>query len=172
MFILKEAFDYTHEEIAKVLLITIENSRKLLSRAALKIRQKEKPAIKKKSIQDYSKQTEQFVSAIRDKDLNIIHQLLSEEITFYADGGGEIKVVKKYCIGIEEVANLMVFVHHKFQKNHSIKYAFVNHQPALLYFDRNKLTTCQIFEFDNNNHKIKSISVVLDPQKLKSLQPS
>ena len=33
VFILKEAFAYTHEEIAEVLSITIENSRKLLSRA-------------------------------------------------------------------------------------------------------------------------------------------
>src|SRR5690606_35791310 len=33
VFILKEAFDYAHEEIAETLSITIENSRKLLSRA-------------------------------------------------------------------------------------------------------------------------------------------
>lgn len=33
VFILKEAFDYSHEEIAETLSITVENSRQLLSRA-------------------------------------------------------------------------------------------------------------------------------------------
>jgi hypothetical protein len=37
VFILKESFDYTHQEIAQVLSITEDHSRKLLSRAKAKL---------------------------------------------------------------------------------------------------------------------------------------
>src|SRR3546814_639413 len=38
VFILKEAFDYAHEEIAETLSMTVENSRQLLSRAKRSLR--------------------------------------------------------------------------------------------------------------------------------------
>ena len=172
VFILKEAFAYTHEEIAEALSITIENSRKLLSRANKKVQQKEKPGTSDKVLKDHFKCIDQFVAAIHSKDMKALHQLLSEEITFHADGGKEIKVFKKYGSGMEEVAALLVYVHHTYQKKQTIKPAYVNHQPALLYYYREKLFVCQVFEFDENHSKIKRISSVLDPLKLKSLQIS
>src|SRR5690606_20795894 len=38
VFLLKEAFDYEHNEIAEILIVSIENSRQLLTRAKKKLR--------------------------------------------------------------------------------------------------------------------------------------
>ena len=132
VFILKEAFSYTHEEIADVLKVTAENSRKLLSRAHQKVRSnkpKNAPIAQK-----HFEQIDHITSAIREKDLSAIHQLLSKDITFHADGGNKVKVVKQYSHGIHDIADLLVFVYHKFQKGFQVKSAVINHQPAQLFF--------------------------------------
>lgn len=172
VFILKEAFSYTHEEIAETLSITIENSRKLLSRAHKKVQQKEKSGTSDQDLKNHFKSLDQFVTAIRNKDMKALHQLLAEGITFRADGGEKIKVFRKYGSGAEEVAAILVFVHHTYQKKRTIKPAFVNHQPALLYYYRDKLMSCQVFEFEDNSPKIKRISAIIDPLKLKNIQAS
>jgi RNA polymerase sigma-70 factor (ECF subfamily) len=172
VFILREAFAYTHEEIAEALSITIENSRKLLSRANKKVQQKEKPGTNDKILKDHFRCLDQFVAAIRNKDMKALYQLFSEDITFHADGGKNIQVFRKYSSGIEEVATLMVYVHHTYQKNQTIRPAYVNHQPALLYYYCEKLVVCQVFEFAKYPSKINRISSVLDPLKLKNLQIS
>ncbi|MGI9542415.1 MAG: sigma-70 family RNA polymerase sigma factor [Cyclobacteriaceae bacterium] len=169
VFILKEAFAYNHKEIAEVLSITIAGSRKLLSRAHQKVQQTGKPKTVALSTEIWFKTIDRFTRAIHHKDLNELHKLLSEDISFHADGGTKIKVVKNYCSGIDEVADLLLYVHHKYQRNYSIKPALVNYQPALLYSYRSRLMLCQVFELDANL-KINRVLVILDPIKLKALK--
>lgn len=168
VFILREAFVYTHQEIAEVLSITVENSRKLLSRAHQKVKQKNKKSSKPPAKHfDY---LDKFVSAIRGRQLDDLHELLTNDVEFYADGGNKVKVVKKYCAGLEEVADLLVYTFHKYQMKYRAVPSVVNHQPALLYYYREKLRVCQVFEMQEGSFKIKGISVILDPIKLNALQ--
>ncbi|MEQ9290310.1 MAG: sigma-70 family RNA polymerase sigma factor [Cyclobacteriaceae bacterium] len=168
VFILKEAFAYTHQEIAEVLSITVENSRKLLSRAHQKVQQKTKQ-IKHPSNKHFD-YLDRFTNAIIDRRLGDLHKLLTADVEFYADGGEKVRVVKKYCMGLEEVADLLIYTFHKYQAKYRIVPSVVNHQPALLYYYRDKLRVCQVFEIQEDPLKIKGISVVLDPVKLNTLQ--
>lgn len=170
VFILKEAFMYTHKEIAEVLSISQVNSRKLLSRAEARLKEQQEPEKPARVTRQQLKSVEQFTDAIRDRDLPTLHTLLTDEIVFCADGGTKVKVVKKYCTGIEEVAPLLIYVYHKFQKNYTIKPSILNHQPALQYFYKDQLVVCQVFEFDLPTNRIKGISVMLDPEKLKNVK--
>lgn len=170
VFILKEAFAYTHEEIADVLSITVESSRKLLSRANKKLQQIEAKKFPSKDVRDQFASLDKLITAIRHKDLDAVHQLLSGDITFFADGGKHVQVVSKYCAGRDEVARLLVFVHEKYQANQTVKPALINHQPALLFFDEEKLMVCQVFEFEEDGFGIRRIHSVIDPEKLKNLQ--
>jgi RNA polymerase sigma-70 factor (ECF subfamily) len=43
----------------------------------------------------------------------------------------------------------------------------VNHRPAILYYSDNKLTNCQVFDFENGN--ISRIYFIRNPDKLQSL---
>lgn len=167
VFILKEAFDYRHADIAEVLGIGVESSRKLLSRAHQQLNHPRKTPPKNKQ---HSELLESFVAAVRTKDLDRLHSLLSENIAFTADGGEKVNVVKKYCTGRNEVAELLILVYHRFQAKTNVRATLINHQPALVYCYKNKITTCQVFQI-GSDHRIQGISTVVDPDKLTHLEP-
>ncbi len=165
VFILKEGFDYAHEEIADVLSSTAENSRQLLRRARRKL-----DTDNQASPLDKPRQLllQQFLQAVRDKDIHALEHLLTEDIEYSADGGGVIKVVSTHCSGIKEVIDLMLLAYPRFLASARFVQATVNHQPAFLYYRHEELFLCQIFSFSVDG-KISQINNVLDPQKLKGL---
>ncbi len=167
VFILKEGFGYAHEEIAEVLSATPENSRQLLARAKRKL-----DADKRITPLEKPQQLllQQFMQAVRDKDIHALEHLLTEDIRYSADGGGVIKVVAKHCSGIREVIDLVLLVYSRFLANATFVPTIINHQPAFLYYRKEKLFLCQIFGFSADG-KIAEINNVLDPQKLKGLKP-
>ena len=171
VFILKEGFGYSHEEIAEVLSSTVEQSRKLLSRGKAKLNQSHQPAQPLASDVPTAEFLEKYIHAIRNRDTNTLENLLSQDITYYADGGDTIKVIKKICTGVHEVADLLIFVHHKFLESLSIVPANINHQPALLFYDGDHLKTCQVLEISPEG-KILQVNSVVDPEKLKSIVKS
>lgn len=169
VFILKEAFAYSHEEIADTLSITTDGSRKLLSRAKQKIDQTHTSATTAKSEPATPVILEKFMHAIRSRDTNTLESVLAEDIAYYADGGKSIKVFAKTCTGVHEVADLLIFVFHKYNTDCSVKIGEVNHQPALLLYDGDVLKVCQVFGIELETNKICQISNVIDPEKLRSI---
>lgn len=75
IFILKEAFNYSHDEIAEVLSISSNNSRKILSRAKTKLR-----SIKFAVPQKMDKATldclKSFIAAIKNRNISQLKKLL------------------------------------------------------------------------------------------------
>ena len=169
VFILKEAFAYSHEEIAETLSITLEGSRKLLSRAKQKIDQAHAPAAASKKENATPDLLEKFMHAIRSRDTKTLETVLTEDIAFYADGGSTYKVFKKISTGIHEVADTLIFVFHKYDTGYTVRAGEINHQPALLFYDGDQLKICQVFGIDPETNRIFQISNVLDPEKLKSI---
>ena len=165
VFILKEGFGYSHEDIAEVLSATVENSRQLLSRARRKLDADKQIGPLEKSQQVL---LERFLQAVREKDIHALEHLLTEDIQYTADGGGVIKVVAKHCSGIRAVIEHTLLVHTRFLATATAVPTVVNHQPALLYYRNGKLFLCQVYGFAADG-KIAQISSVLDPEKLKSI---
>jgi RNA polymerase sigma-70 factor (ECF subfamily) len=169
VFLLKESFDYSHQEIAEVLSSTEEHSRKLLSRAKAKL--EELNLQRKASAADQVQLSflEKYINAIRDRDTQSLETILAEDISFYADGG-KLRVVRKSAMGAHEVADLLVLIHHRFHRSLSVVAAQINHQPALLYYHETRLITCQILGITPGSDKIYQINTVVDPEKLKHLE--
>lgn len=166
-FILKEAYDYSHEDIAQALSITVENSRKLLSRA------KNKLATPAKSMEETSLQApvylENYIAVIKSGDIKSLEKMLAQEVSVATDGGGKIKIVRELTEGFQATAELLLYVYHHYQQQHNIRLSFVNHQPALLFYDKEKIFNCQVFEIDPATGKITHIWSMVDPEKLKNL---
>ncbi|SFC30615.1 RNA polymerase sigma-70 factor, ECF subfamily [Parapedobacter composti] len=174
VFILYESFDYSHQEIADTLDISLENSRKLLSRARTKLLKKGKDtgrpvAVEKKRLLT---QLNRYMEALRSGNMAHVEELLTADIVFYADGGSKLNVVKKVCIGSAEVANLVVTVYERYHARYRLVVEEVNHQPALLYYDGDHLKSCQVFEISPKDGKIIQINSVVDPDKLNRLMRS
>ncbi|WP_257667077.1 sigma-70 family RNA polymerase sigma factor [Parapedobacter tibetensis] len=171
VFILRESFDYAHQEIADTLDITEENSRKLLSRAKDKLFKTGKVSPKAIHTKMETKaMLDKYIEAIRSKDMTHIEELLAEDIVFYADGGAKLQVVKKLCIGSQDVADLLLFVYHQYQSSYQIVMGEVNHQPALLYYHDGELKVCQVFEMSPEEGKITQINSIVDPEKIRHIQ--
>ena len=168
VYILKQAFDYSHQEIADVFSITIENSRKLLGRANSKL--KDRTDNKTSTTSAFPTILNDYIAVIRTGDLASLENMLSKDILVKADGGSKFKVVSELTTGIEAVSKLMVYVYKKYQQNFSIVQVFINHQPALLFLDEGILINCQVFEFEQNNTKIKRIYSIVDTDKLKNIK--
>jgi len=163
VFLLKEAFDYEHDEIAEILEISVENSRQLLTRAKKKLKLR-KPEIATSSAKD-QKYLEKYVDAIRKGDVKTLEQMLSDEVQVLADAGNKLQAIAELTSGIDNTIKLMTYVYQNHQKDLEIKIEEINHQSALLFYRDTTLINCQIFEL-NSNGKITSIFSVVDPEKL------
>ena len=173
VFILKESFDYGHEEIAAILGITEEHSRKLLSRAKARLF---KPGgeIQRSSGRDAhtSALLQNYIDAIRARNMEKLESLLTSDIALYADGGGKINVVRKVCTGSAAVAELLAYVFHTYQHTATIQTTIVNHQPAFLFIHGDRLVSCTVFDITPDGSRIAHINSIVDPEKLKNLNPS
>ncbi len=167
VFILKEGFNYSHEEIAGVISGTTENSRKLLSRAKskLKVSRKINPKLARKESSQY---LDRYVTAIRERDISQLEKLFTTDIKVVADGGSAIQVLRNLTEGRSNCIDLLLEVFKKFQAGQNIQFTEVNHQPAILFFNGKALSGCQIFSLDRDR-RIYRISAVVDPEKLKNI---
>ena len=167
VFILKEAFDYSHEEIAATLSLSVENSRKILSRAKNELKNTDENF--KTSSPGNFVFLQDYINIIKNGDTKALEEMLSNEIAVKTDGGGSVKIVSELVVGLKPVAGLMLYVYNTYQKLLSIKYSTINHQPALLFYKDNILVNCQVFEIESDNSKIKGIYSIVDPEKLKNI---
>lgn len=163
VFLLKEAFDYEHDEIAEILEVSAENSRQILTRAKKKLKLR-KPEIATSPAKD-RKYLEKYVSAIRKGDVKTLEQMLSDEVQVLADAGNKLQVIAELTSGIDDTIKLMTYVYENHQKDLEIKIEEINHQFALLFYRGTTLKNCQIFEL-NPYGKITNIFSVVDPEKL------
>ena len=163
VFILKNAFEYSHKEVSVVINSTVENSRKLLSRAAKKLNDP--------NLNFHNKAPnsfiENYIKVIQNGDVAHLEKMLSEDISLYADGGKEVKVVREFTTGISATTKLLLYVHKAFLTGLQFEFTMVNHQPAILFYRKGEIYNCQVFEI--NGKEISAIYSIVDPSKLKSL---
>lgn len=165
VFILKEAFDYSHEEIGDTLQISTEGSRKLLSRAKIKLEAVRKTNVKRSFANTLP--LENYVNAIKNGDIKHLETLLVKDIAVMVDGGA-MSIVSAFESGIRDVIQLMTYVYTTYQTRTEIKISSVNHQPALLFYQDGLLINCQVFEFEEDTALIAGIYSIVDPEKLKN----
>lgn len=164
VFILKEAFSYEHEEIAEVLDISTENSRKILSRARAALQNEEIKEFNKTPADSLNK----YIDAIRSRDIKKLEQLLSSEIVVVSDGGGKAAAALNPLIGIESASLFLFGIYNKFYHDRPIEKGMVNHHPALFYYENDQLVTCLIFEW--RNEMIHRVYIMRNPDKLAGLK--
>lgn len=164
VFILKEAFEYDHAEIADVLGITPEYSRKILSRAKQQLATID--TVKDSSIpNDY---LNRYLTVMAAGDTKRLEQLLNEDIILTADGGGKASAVLIPVEGIARSTNFLQGLYNKFFHDVRVEHGEINHQPALFYYEGGRLTTCQIFTFENG--RVHRMYFIRNPDKLQALQ--
>ncbi|MFC9254393.1 RNA polymerase sigma-70 factor [Amycolatopsis thailandensis] len=104
VFVLKEAFAYSHREIGAILDVSEVNSRQLHSRARRALdRSGERRVSNPRHLE---KLVESFLSAARDGDLPALESLLASDVTAWSDGGGKVTAARRPVHGAAKVARL------------------------------------------------------------------
>ena len=112
VFILKETFDFTHEEIAEILNISTEHSRQLFKRGKKKIMPSEAQVEK---VNEESQQLlQQLADAISAADIEKTKRLLAQDVQCVSDGGPKMSAARKMLVGQEHVFKFLKAIYGKY----------------------------------------------------------
>jgi RNA polymerase sigma-70 factor, ECF subfamily len=84
-YVLRQAFDYSYDQIAEILATSVANARQLVSRAQKHVGSTRKEVVDPAKHQEL---LEAFVAAARDGDVKRLEQVLSAEVVSLTDGAG------------------------------------------------------------------------------------
>ncbi len=165
VFILREAFDYSHQEVAAVLGIRIANSRQLARRARMRFQQLEVTTAAE--IDRARTLMDEFLSAAQAGDMDSLQALLCEDVIAYSDAGGRASAAIIPLEGIARVLQVFVHLFKKTQDVFSYRWLRINREWGLVAYEADvvaSVTTVQI-----KHDKLHRIFVMRNPEKLKRI---
>src|SRR5215475_328939 len=101
-YVLREAFDYSYDQIAHTIRSTEANARQLVSRARKRVTDGRRKAV---SLSEQKRLLNAFVVASQKGDLPALEKLFASDVVSYADGGGAVHVARLPVAGRTKVAN-------------------------------------------------------------------
>ncbi|MFC5864420.1 RNA polymerase sigma-70 factor [Acidicapsa dinghuensis] len=164
-YILREAFDYSHREIADVLQIEEENSRQLVSRARKHISEGRRGSV---SPQEQRRLLEAFVSAAQKGDVAALESLFTEDVVSYSDGGGVVRTAARAPVsGRQHVAKFYASFAWHFWMGVTVSWVEVNGQAAVL-ISRDGIPGA-LGTIDASAEGINQIMWIMRPSKLAAI---
>lgn len=128
-YILREAFDYSYEQIAEVLQLSEDNARQLVSRARKHITDGRRRPV---SSADQRRLLDVFIAAARQGDLPALEGLLASDVVSYADGGGVVRAAQKPVAGRGAVAKFISAVSSHFWAGMTLSVVEANGQGCMV----------------------------------------
>jgi len=168
VFLLREVFEYDYPEIAQIVDKSPENCRQILKRSRQHLAA-ERPRFPVSS-QQQAQITAQFINASRQGNLEELLSLLAEDVTLWADGGGQVPAALKPLHGAMKVARFLLAIQSKFLSTARAELIEINGQPGIMLrteSDIHSVTTFKIVE-----GYIQTIYSIRNPEKLKQLSKS
>jgi len=161
VLLLKQAFDFSYEEIADMLDKTEDNCRKILSRAKQKI-----AAVEDETLDYESNHSviQRFIEAFQVHNMEVLLELISDNVTLFSDGGGKVHAATRPVSTRTHVIAFLMGVMKKLPENFNVEIRTVNAQPAILI--RIKGTIQSIMSFYITDESIQEIYITLNPDKL------
>lgn len=165
VFVLREAFDLSHDEIAGVLGLEAANCRQLYARAQQHLgRDRSRFAA---NPDEHRRLLSAFHAAARSGETAGLRRLLSEQVVAYNDGGGRVRAARRPVLGADRVARLYVGLASKFPDCFArARQIEINRAPALLLRLRGNL---QVIGIDVQDGLIRNVYAVANPEKLAHL---
>ena len=169
VFLLREVFDYSYEEIGGVVQKSEENCRQIFARAKRHIdagkRRFEPSPAKRAEI------AERFFAACQRGELSGLVELLAADAAFYGDGGGKVAAFTRPVAGADRVSRLLAGVFAKLGgAGVRIEPVEVNGQPGAKLLDR-RGRVFTVWALDIADGKVQCIRSVANPDKLRHLGP-
>ncbi|MFC9583064.1 RNA polymerase sigma-70 factor [Streptomyces yangpuensis] len=167
VYVLREAFAYSHREISGLLDLTEANCRQVYRRAAGRVGADRADTRAKRFSADpehWQGLVESFLTAARSGDLTQLEGVLAADVRYVSDGGGVVNAARRPILGRDNVARFALGAMAKYVAGVPVSIAEVNGTPALLFGE----VAVLLVEFENG--LVSGISTVVNPEKLEFLR--
>ncbi|MGW5195219.1 RNA polymerase sigma factor SigJ [Kribbella sp. NPDC004138] len=167
VFVLREAFGYTHRDSAEVLGVDEGHARQLYHRALARLgderrRFEARPA-------DATALVDRFIAATVDGDVTGLEAILTEDAAIWADGGGKAIAAREPIFGRSNAAHYLAgLAAGPRALTARLSVIEVNAAPAILVHESGNLTGVLVPEIRDG--AIARIRAVLNPDKLTYLR--
>jgi RNA polymerase sigma factor (sigma-70 family) len=166
VFILKEACDCDHAEIATTLGISVESSRQLLHRA------KQRVAAGKSRLTGTSASrrdvANRFTTALLSGDSARLKAMLTADVGLWSDGGGKVLAARRPLLGRDEVVKFLIGLYRtafsRVGSRGSLELAEVNEEPAFLARLGNQLDSVYVLSIEAD--LVSGLRIIRNPDKL------
>ena len=166
VFLLREIYDYDYAAISAIVERSEENCRKIAQRARDLVR-KTRPKFERVSA-GQAHLVNQFVNAVTSRDMRKIESMLAKDAVMYSDGGGKVSASRKPIPGSEKIAKFLVGIQKGAVQSYRIDFREINGEPGMIFWVEDRVFN--VWSFHIEEGKIKSIYVVLNPDKLRHLE--
>jgi len=164
-FLLREVFDASYDEIARILDKTEPAVRQVVHRAKMRVREG-----RTRFSPPGEKQAEllhRFLDALAADDKDAMLALFAPDATFTGDGGGKVGSVRNTIEGPERITRLFLGLEHKYPGVVTHEIIELNGQPAIGSYHEGVIAYVTMFETDGE--RILAVYRVLNPDKLAHL---
>ncbi len=167
VFILREVFEYEYAEIAEMLARSEPACRKLFSRAH-KFISTNRPRFQASPEEHYNLLA-RFTAAVGTGDVDGLTDLLSEQVSYWADGGGKARGAALNPIHGRDAVMKFVLSSTRFtEAGSSFSIDMVNGQPAAVIRDSVGSATTVIF-IEISEGIVQAIRAIANPDKLRRI---
>ena len=163
VFLLHEAFQYSHDEIAAIVEKTPENCRQILSRARKQL-SAGRPRFQPR-LEEQRALVEQFMHTCQTGDVPALVAMLVEDAEFRGDGGGKATAARVPIRGADKVARLLCALARKTSPTVVVRLVKINGQLAVVRYDAGATLDATLFDFAADG-RIRAIHSIRNPDKL------
>lgn len=165
VFVLREAFDRPYAEIARIVDRTEAHCRKLAQRARDRIEADEEPV--DAPPEAHAELLEPFITAILERDSEMLAQVLADDVTHYTDGGEMPEAAKRPIEGLDRVTRFYFSIAPGPEEDVDIRPVRVNGRPGLLVLREGSVYNVMAFRVVDG--QIQEVYTVMNHEKLRHL---
>jgi RNA polymerase sigma-70 factor (ECF subfamily) len=169
-YVLREAFDYPYQDIAKILELSDANTRQIVYRARKHLSGEGRASSTPATFEQQSTLLQTFIGAAQRGDLAELESLFASEVVSRTDGNGIVNAARIPVAGRSRVAKFIGSFATHFWAGVSVAYIQANGKPAVLISRDGSVVAFATIEVSGED--IGQIFWVMSPAKLASISLS
>lgn len=162
VFLLREAFAYPYDEVARIVGKRVDHCRQIAHRAAKRV-QAERPRHEADEA-THRRLLESFLAAAAQGDLAALEGMLTEDVVLYSDGGGKAAAARNPLVGPSVVARFMAGITAKAPPGRSASIVSLNGLPAMVGRVNGEVVVTMSLDLDGD--RIRRVYMMRNPEKL------
>lgn len=164
-FLLREVFDVSYAEIARIVGKNETACRQLIHRARQRVRSDKSRF--EPSETDKKKLIEKFIAATKASDEKTLLSLFTEDAVMTSDGGGKVTSARRAIEGRRKIVNLFSMLGKKGRGLFNVEIKNLNGELGTVTTVLGQNYSAAVYKFEGE--KIRAVYQVMNPDKLKKL---